>query len=309
MRDTDELDARVERLRQRHAARKKNQAAPVAPVASFEASESLLERFAAAVPVTKAERAWIREHLGPLHERQLIGDVLQRIKAGKEATVYACSAGAGAPAGIVAAKLYRAQSLRGERNVAQYQQGRGVLDAEGRVLGSRAWRLQKAIAQKSRVGRRAAQSSWLMHELGVLSALSACGGDVPRPIEHNAFALLMEFIGDGAEPAPTLSQVALTRNEAKALLERLIFNLELLLGLGWVHGDLSAHNLLYQPGRLVLIDFPQVVAARDNSNARSFLERDVERIAGYFARAGVPMDAHRLSSQLWSKHVATEVAP
>jgi RIO kinase 1 len=308
MTDQDELDARVERRMERRAARK-NDRNRTAPAALIEASPSPIDRFAASVPVTKAERAWIREHLGPLHERELIADVLQRIKPGKEATVYACSGGPVTGVAVLAAKLYRSKSLRGERNVGQYQQGRAVLDASGRAIGSRAWRLQKAIAQKSRAGRKAAQSSWLMHELGVLSALSARGGDVPFPIEHGEYALLMEFIGVGVEAAPTLSQVALTRGEATALFERLVFNLELLLDLGWVHGDLSAHNVLYQPGRVVLIDFPQVVAARDNPNARAFFERDVGRITQYFGRAGVRVDTRRLSSQLWSKHITLETQP
>jgi RIO kinase 1 len=306
MTDQDELDARVERRMERHTARKKN-GLRTAPAAPLEASP--IDRFAASAPVTKAERAWIREHLGPLHERELIADVLQRIKPGKEATVYACSGGPASGVAVLAAKLYRSKSLRGERNVGQYQQGRAVLDANGRAIESRAWRLQKAIAQKSRTGRKAAQSSWLMHEFSVLSALSARGGDVPFPIEHGEYALLMEFIGEGVEAAPALSQVALTRAEATPLFERVVFNLELLLGLGWVHGDLSAHNLLYQPGRAVLIDFPQVVAARGNPNARAFFERDVERITQYFSRAGVRVDSRRLSSQLWSKHVTIEVQP
>jgi RIO kinase 1 len=306
--DHDELDLRVERLRERHTARKKHQSHRT-PVTSAEASDSPDDAFAASVPVTRAERAWIREHLRPLHERELIGDVLRRIKAGKEATVYACSGGPGTALAVIAAKLYRARSLRGERNVGQYQQGRAVLDADGRAIGSRAWRLRKAIAQKSRVGRKAAQSSWLMHEFGVLSALSARGGDVPFPIEHSEFAVLMEFIGEGVEAAPTLSQLQLTSSEARPLFERVVFNLELMLELGWVHGDLSPHNLLYQRGRVVLIDFPQVVAARDNPNARAFFERDVERIAQYFGRAGVQVDARRLSKQLWSRYVPAEVMP
>lgn len=264
------------------------------------------DSFARSIAVTKGERAWIREHLGPLHDRELIGDVLGRIKAGKEATVYTCSGGPGSGVAVLAAKLYRAQSLRGERNAGQYRQGRAVLGADGRAIDERAWRLQKAIRQKSRVGRRAAQSSWLMHEYTVLQALSACGGDVPLPIEHSDFALLMEFIGDGVEAAPTLSEVSLSPTEARPLLERLLFNLELLLGLGWVHGDLSAHNVLYHRGRIVLIDFPQVIAARDNPNARAFLARDVERVSQYFGRAGVYVDAERLTSQLWSKHLRAE---
>lgn len=308
MRDNDELDLRVERLRERHAARKKTQGGP-APLAAADDSRPASARFAASVPATKGERAWIVEHLGPLHERQLIADVLGRIKAGKEATVYVCSGGAASELERVAAKLYRAHSLRGERNAGQYQQGRDVMDAEGRVMGSRAWRLKKAIAQKSRAGRRAAQSNWLMHEFSVLSALWERGADVPRPLEHGEFALLMEFIGDGVDAAPTLSQLALTQSEATPVLERLIHNVELLLALGWVHGDLSAHNLLYQGGRAVLIDFPQVVAARGNSDARRFFDRDVERIAQYFQRAGVTLDARRLLRQLWAKHIEAEALP
>jgi RIO kinase 1 len=309
MTDHDELELRLERSAERRAARKNNRSkyTPAIPVEADPGQAP--DAFASSVAVTKAERAWIREHLGPLHARELIGDVLRRIKAGKEATVYTCSGGPGTGVAVLAAKLYRAQSLRGERNVGQYQQGRAVLDSEGRAIGERAWRLQKAIRQKSRAGRRAAQSSWLMHEYNVLSALSARGGDVPLPIEHGDFALLMEFIGDGVEAAPTLSELALTSSEARPLLERVLFNLELMLGLGWVHGDLSAHNILYHRGRIVLIDFPQVVAARDNPNARAFFERDVERVAQYFLRAGVHVDSSRWVSQLWSKYVEAEALP
>jgi RIO kinase 1 len=308
MTDYDDFGGRFTRSRERRAARENLRTKPVGHRADPEPALQA-DGFAASVAVTKAERAWIREHLGPLHDRELITDVLQRIKAGKEATVYACSGGPAIGVAVLAAKLYRARSLRGERNVGHYQQGRAVLDAEGRAIGERAWRLQKAIAQKSRVGRKAAQSSWLMHEYSVLAALSARGGDVPLPIEHSEFALLMEFIGDDVDAAPTLSQLALTHTEAKPLLERVLFNLELLLGLGWVHGDLSAHNILYHRGRVVLIDFPQVVAARGNPNALALFERDVERVAQYFSRAGVPVDSRRWVSQLWAKHVGTEAPP
>jgi RIO kinase 1 len=309
MNDPEEIDARLERALERRAARK-NKREKITPADLSEASPAQQpDAFASSVTVTKAERAWIQQHLRPLRDRELIDDVLQRIKAGKEATVYACSGGASAGVATLAAKLYRAQSLRGERNVGQYQGGREVLDAEGRAIDERAWRLRKAIVQKSRVGRKAAQSSWLMHEYSILSALSARGGDVPFPIEHSDFALLMEFIGEGQEAAPTLSQIALSSSEARPLFQRVLFNLELLLSLGWVHGDLSAHNILYHRGRIVVIDFPQVVSARGNPTARAFFERDVERVAQYFGRAGVPVRTERLVSQLWAKYVEAEVSP
>jgi RIO kinase 1 len=301
MTDDDELEPRLERRRERRAARKRNDGNELQPNPP-DASRPETDRFAASVQVTKAERAWIREHLGPLHERDLIDDVLRRVQAGKEATVYACSGGPAAGAALVAAKLYRAKSLRGERNAGHYQQGRDVLAPDGRAIGPRAWRLRKAIAQKSRVGRKAAQSSWLMHEFSILQALSARGADVPRPIEYSDFAFLMEFIGHGLDAAPALHQVTLTWSEARPLFERVLFNVDLLLELGWVHGDLSAHNLLYHEGRAILIDFPQVVALHGNPEAHAFLERDLRRIVQYFERAGVRADGERLLRQLWSKH-------
>jgi RIO kinase 1 len=143
-----------------------------------------------------------------------------------------------------------------------------------------------------------------MHEFELLTALHRAGADVPKPIDHNEQALLMEFIGEGLHPAPTLSEVTLSRAEAQQLCERVLFNVELLLQLGWVHGDLSAYNILYRHGQIVLIDFPQVASARDNPQARALLERDLERVARYFARAGVALDAQAWARRLWSKREA-----
>ena len=47
--------------------------------------------FATAVQFTNYERNWIRTHLATFHDKELILDVVRRIKAGKEATVYICT--------------------------------------------------------------------------------------------------------------------------------------------------------------------------------------------------------------------------
>ena len=260
--------------------------------------------FAATLQVTDAERAWIREHLWSFHENRLILDVLRRIKAGKEATVYACSAHPSTGKSVVAAKLYRERSLRSSRNTGQYQQGRALLDEDGNAAGRRSWRLDKAVAQKSARGKAATQTSWIMHEFTLLQSLHAQGADVPEPLEHSQQALLMEFIGDGADAAPTLNDVEIEPEDARRLFERVMFNVELLLGLGWVHGDLSPFNILYQSGRIVLIDFPQVVDCRNNPRARSIFERDIQRVADYFGRFGWSVDPRRLARELWHEHVA-----
>jgi RIO kinase 1 len=262
-----------------------------------EAAATGTPEFAAGLQVTDAERVWIRANLGPFQKNELIVDVLRRIKAGKEATVYVCSAHPSTGRTLVAAKVYRERSLRSSKNQGHYQQGRALLDEDGRS----SWRL--AGSQKSQRGKAATQTSWLMHEFTLLQTLHAQGADVPEPIEHGEQALLMEFIGDELDAAPTLNDFQIDPSDAQRLFERVIFNVELLLGLGWVHGDLSPYNMLYHHGRIVLIDFPQVVNCENNPRAREIFERDIERVAQYFARVGWSVDAPRLASELWSKHV------
>jgi RIO kinase 1 len=206
---------------------------------------------------------------------------------------------------VIAAKVYRERSLRSSKNAGQYQQGRAMLDEDGNAARGRSGRVDKAPARKSKRGVAATQTSWLMHEFTLLRTLHAQGADVPEPIEHSSQALLMDFIGDEADAAPTLNDVVLDPKEARGLFERVLFNVELLLGLGWVHGDLSAYNILYHQGRIVLIDFPQVVSSENNPRARAIFERDIERVAQYFAGAGHECDPRQLARELWSKHVSS----
>jgi RIO kinase 1 len=260
------------------------------------------DEFAASVQVTETERAWIREHLLAFHENEYVTDVIGRIKAGKEATVYLCAAHPNTGRSLIAAKLYRERSLRSSKNVGLYQQGRGMLDEDGNA-SKHSSRVDKSVSQKSKRGE-AAHTSWLMHEFTLLEAMHAEGADVPEPIEHGGQALLMEFIGDETGAAPTLNDVELDPAEATQLFERVIFNVELLLGLGWAHGDLSPYNILYRAGRIVLIDFPQVVDCLNNPKARGLFERDIERVVQYFVRFGIDLDHRELAAELWSKHVA-----
>jgi RIO kinase 1 len=273
------------------------------PPAPEEPRAPIPPEFAAAIQVTETERAWIRQHLSGFLKDELITDVVRRVKAGKEATVYACSAHPSTGKSWVAAKLYREWSLRSSRNMSQYQQGRALLDEEGNAPKGRPGRPEQAGAKKSKRGKEAAETSWVMHEFALLEALHGQGGDVPQPLEHAEHALLMEYIGDEADAAPTLNDVELEPHEAKPLFERVMSNVELLLGLGWVHGDLSEYNILYHHGRIVLIDFPQVVDCRQNPKARALFQRDIERVTRYFERCGHDTDARRIASDLWSKHI------
>lgn len=306
MNQKDDLEPRRGRRdTQRSDGPKHARATGVLPPSPYDDAEAPLPpEFAANVQVTETERAWIRQHLGAFHKNELIEDVIGRVKAGKEATVYTCSGHPSTGRAVIAAKLYRERSMRSAKNAGQYQQGRVMLDEDGGTAGHRPRRLDKAVAQRSKRGLAATQTSWLMHEFTLLQALHARGGDVPEPIEHAGQGLLMEFIGDDTAAAPTLNDVELDPTEARSSFERVVFNIELLLELGWVHGDLSAYNLLYHRGRVVLIDFPQVVSCENNPRAREIFGRDIERVTQYFSSMGHATDHRQLARQLWSKHVA-----
>jgi RIO kinase 1 len=286
-----------------HSYAKRRQQVSASPVKPEAELAQLPAEFAASVQVTNTERAWIKEYLGPFYRNQLIEDVVRRVKAGKEATVYACAGHASTGHSVLAAKLYRERSLRSSKNAGQYQQGRSLLDDEGNAARPRNGRTHHAAARSSKHDQVATQVSWLMHEFTLLKALHEAGADVPAVVEYAEHALLMEFVGEGFDAAPTLNDVELATVEAQQLYERVVYNVELLLGLGWVHGDLSPHNILYQPGRIVLIDFPQVVDCHNNPRAFALFERDLQRVSEYFAHNGCATDPHALARQLWSKHV------
>jgi len=101
-------------------------------------------------------------------------------------------------------------------------------------------------------------------------------------------------------------------NEANAVYERVIYNIDLMLKHDRIHGDLSAYNILYWEGAITLIDFPQVVLPESNPASWSIFLRDVTRICQYFSSQGVDCDGRALATELWTSHghkVVREVDP
>ena len=144
-------------------------------------------------------------------------------------------------------------------------------------------------------------------EFETLRHLHAFGANVPKPYGRSENAVLMQFVGDGEEPAPTLSRVTLGREEAGPLFDCLMRNIELWLSLEHIHADLSAFNILYQDGAVTVIDFPQAVDARKNPNAYDLLQRDIENVCRYFVRYGIQADAARVAGELWTRFVLDEL--
>jgi len=227
----------------------------------------------------------------------LITEVLYTVKSGKEATVYCCQAHPSTGAELLAAKVYRPRNNRGFKNDALYQEGRVIL--EGHV--------RRAVQNKSRFGREVQFAMWVNYEFEALKALYHVGADIPRPIARTERAILMEYLGNRQQAAPSLQYVELSKDEVRSVFERLMRNIELWLAHNYIHADLSAYNVLYWQGQVSIIDFPQAVDPRFNPNAFALLARDIENICRYVAHYGLEGDGQRIAERLWHKFKNAEL--
>ena len=246
------------------------------------------------------EEWWLLDSLGDFYEHQGINDVLRRLKGGKEASVYLCRGGEATGSGLVAAKVYRPRMLRNLKNDQQYRTGRADLDVSGNVIVNNGD--LHAMQKRTNYGEELRHQSWISYEFQTLEILHNAGADVPKPYAMEKNAILMGYVGDISNPAPTLNSVTLDRDEARSLFERVIRNVNLLLSNGRIHGDLSAYNILYWDGQITLIDFPQVVPPEANPSAWNIFLRDVTRVCQYFRSQGVKADPVILATDLWTSH-------
>jgi RIO kinase 1 len=266
------------------------------------------------------EVEWLKSSLRMFYEEHLIRDVLAQVKGGKEASVYRCLAdhgadrilaaayGAAAQDGkpqLLAAKVYRPRMFRNLRNDHVYREGRTILTSDGRAVKKTDHRIMRALGKKTAFGAQVQHTSWLMHEYTTMERLYRAGAAVPLPIAFADNAILMGYYGDERRAAPTLNEVRLAPDEAAPLFQEVLRNIELLLQHNLIHGDLSAYNILYWQGRVVIIDFPQITDLRSNSKADHILQRDITRVCEYFARQGVPNDPAAIMEDLWGRYADT----
>ena len=235
------------------------------------------------------QRDPVQEALDSFFAQGLITKVLSTVKSGKEATVYCCQAGQSTGTERLAAKIYRSRNNRGFKNDAVYREGRVILDAH----------VRRAVQKKSHFGREAQFALWINEEFEVMQALYQAGAEIPRPIAKSEHAILMEYLGDQQQAAPVLQYVELAKDEIRPVFNALMDNITLWLANNYIHADLSAYNILYWQGQVKIIDFPQAVDPRFNSNALALLTRDIENVCRYVARYGLEQDSQRIAEQLW----------
>jgi RIO kinase 1 len=202
------------------------------------------------------------------------------LKTGKEADVFLVRRAVPGThrSCLLAAKRYRAAEHRMFQRDSQYLEGRRARES----------RANRAMANRTAVGRAMIATQWAEAEFAALSQLSRAGLPVPYPAQVLGTELFMEFIGDpDGSPAPRLAETRPDPASLIALWDQLVTAVGTLARLGFAHGDLSAFNLLVHRGRLLMIDMPQVVDVIANPRGGEFLDRDAANISHWFAARGL----------------------
>ena len=234
--------------------------------------------------------------LQPLIDDGVIDEVMRPLKSGKEAAVYVVRAGNE----VRCAKVYKDMAQRSFQQRVQYQEGR-------KVRGSREAR---AIGKASKYGRKQQETAWKNTEVDALYQLRDAGVRVPEPFGYFHGVLVMELVVDAdGHSAPRLGEVELSPLQARGFHRFLVHQVQKMLCIGLIHGDLSEYNVLVAPDGPVLIDFPQVVSAAGNNAARMMLLRDVNNLTASLGFWAPELLETWYGEEMWALFEAGELRP
>ena len=225
---------------------------------------------------------WDRYTLRVLHQlaaRGLVDDeTLSPVKIGKEGNVFTAES----PAGRIIVKIYRLETC-------DFNRMYSYLASDPRFYG-----LQKK--------RRKVIFAWARREYINLQKAYAAGVPVPEPLAWKDHVLLMRLIGTAGRPASQLKDIIPGEGEVEDWYAQLVTAYRRLYhGAGLVHGDLSPFNILYDAGRLVLIDFSQAVP-RSAPAARDAFLRDMRNLAAFFQKHGLAVSPRELGETILAEY-------
>ncbi|UIP00535.1 serine/threonine-protein kinase RIO2 [Halobaculum sp. CBA1158] len=101
---------------------------------------------------------------------------------------------------------------------------------------------------------------------------------VPRPIDHNRHAIVMEKL-----PGPELANAKLRSEQVGGVLDLVLREMDLAYRAGYVHADMSEYNVAVSDEGVTVFDWPQSVET-GHANADELLARDVDNVVSYFRR-------------------------
>ena len=203
--------------------------------------------------------------LSKLMKKGIIETVDYPVSTGKEANVFRASTPAG---GYVAVKIYKTETARFFRRES-YLEG----DPRFKKIKNSDWEIVKAFARK---------------EFKNLEICQKAGVHAPKPFYMLDNIVVMEFLGQGELPYPTMDMVG-PRGETD--LESILRDIRNMYRAGLVHADISEYNIM-QGEYPYLIDFGQGVVL-GHPNSEKFLERDVAVILKYFKKFRIENDLEK----------------
>ncbi|MCX8197070.1 MAG: serine protein kinase RIO [Candidatus Micrarchaeota archaeon] len=186
------------------------------------------------------------------------------IAKGKEANIYCATTEEG---NNVAVKIYRIDT-------SNFIRMHEYLHGDPRFLHVKKNRFDVVLA-------------WTKKEFSNLKEFYWNGVAVPQPIAFNRNIVVMEFLGKGGLPFPTLEQVGTARPQDD--FNFLLDEIKKIYQLGFVHSDISQYNIVVTDGGLKILDCAQAVMLA-HPRSEEFLNRDVSNLVKFFQKYKVKCD-------------------
>ncbi len=195
-----------------------------------------------------------------LVSRKDISDLFGVVRSGKEARVYYGIDSQGEP---VAVKIYLTSTA-------------GFKNRLGYIAGDR--RFGKLPSNS-----REAIYLWVRKEFKNLQLASSVGIRVPKALAFYKNILVMEYIGNPPEPAPTFAEVEVSKEDYDWTFEtvRRLYSKGKL-----VHADLSEFNIFKADDQRVLFDLGSAVLT-SHPQSDEFLKRDINNMVRFFRKRGI----------------------
>ena len=189
--------------------------------------------------------------------------------------------------------MYRPEEHRSFTNDAVYLEGRFPNAKDAQAL----------VRKRNYKGALVRRNAWIQREFEVLEMLWHNGVRVPRPIDRNHMAIVMEFIGNEEGACPTLKESHAALTDPERLVDGVLEDITRMLECHCVHGDLSEYNMLYDGEEIHVIDLPQCVDPRFNTAAEQLLARDIANVCRFFGKLGAVRDPVALHLDLWGQYI------
>ena len=185
------------------------------------------------------------------------------VRSGKEARVYFGVDPSGTP---VAVKIYLVSSSDFRKRM-------------GYIAGDRRF-------GKLPSGSRETIYLWTRKEFKNLQLADSAGVRVPKPLAFHKNILIMEYVGEPPDPAPTFAETEVDEADYDwtfQTIDRLRNNAKL------VHADLSEFNVFKRGDERILFDMGSAVLL-SHPRAEEYLRRDVWNMVRFFKKRGISKD-------------------